>query len=127
MRRYAGLDEFLGGVSGPSSSGPTKVPGFSSFLASLNGTRFACKFKFPVLELLSIHATRPGRGAFRRLLVHMRKNHPNTGIYVENVLTDDFVDGLRRMSFVYVGPDREYPCYWLSPDEPLTKCLGWSR
>lgn len=59
-------------------------------------------------------ANRPGKGNFRTLVRHLKERWPEMPIYVENVLTDKFCEGLRRMGFTETGSP-SLPCFYLMP------------
>jgi hypothetical protein len=87
------------------------APGFRSIYVRVS-TRFVeGKMQGPVLDLANLTAKRPGHGAFKRLIARLRHDWPNLGLFVENVLTERFSQGLLRMGFKDVG----LQCYWMPP------------
>jgi hypothetical protein len=73
-----------------------KAPGFEGLYVRrgpriLNGERFDL-----VLDLATMNASKPGRGAFTRLVTQL---HPRHILYVENALEERFQAKLLRMGF----------------------------
>jgi len=58
-----------------------------------------------VIDLANIESDEPGRGAFRELVAHLRKTYPDFPIYVEQVLTPRFEEGLL---VTFVGSHARY-------------------
>lgn len=69
----------------------------------------------PVIDLASIEAKRPGKGAFRALVTDLRKMYPQAAIFIESVLGDRFQEGLRRMGFTQRDGEASY---YLLPESP---------
>lgn len=59
----------------------------------------------PVIDLANIEASRPGRGAFTRLVAKIRRKYPEAWVYVECVHNPRFEKRLVDMGFRY---DRRY-------------------
>ncbi len=57
------------------------------------------KTRHPVLDLASLEASKPGNGAFTRLVARLRKMRPNMHLYVESVLSTRFGGGLLKRGF----------------------------
>jgi len=65
-----------------------------------------------VIDLANIEALKPGKGAFRNLVEHLRKTYPEATLFVESVLTEQFEEGLKRLGFTQY---RDQPSYYLLP------------
>lgn len=66
------------------------------------------------LDIATVDADVPGQGSFKRLFAYIRERHPDRWIYIENVLTRRFAEGLRKMGFIEIR--NEYnPCFYLPP------------
>lgn len=55
------------------------------------------------IDLANIAAKVAGKGTFKKLVRKLRRKWPELTIYVENVITFQFRDGLRRMGFAENG------------------------
>lgn len=92
-----------------------RYPGFSSlyvrkgpmYIAGVNDGQ-----QFNALQIANITATKPGKGAFTRLIhSEILRDWP---IYVEHVLNERFQSKLERLGFVKVSVDGlGVPCYLL--------------
>lgn len=51
------------------------------------------------IDLANLEATTPGRGTFKKLVIHIQQYYPDTTIFVESVLQERFGHGLMRMGF----------------------------
>lgn len=79
-----------------------REPGFK-VLYVRHGTRYIKGLRItPVLDIANAQACYPGRGAFKSLLIKIERDHPHLNIYVENVLTYKFADGLERLGFEHI-------------------------
>jgi hypothetical protein len=77
-----------------------KWPGFRELYVRytvrwVNGKKYE-----PVLDIARVHASQPGKGAFRALMLALRVTHPTLHLMVECVHEKRFADGLARMGFV---------------------------
>ena len=61
----------------------------------LNGVRYN-----HVIDIANVTADVPGKGAFTRMVDHLRETYPSFSLYVECVLTARFAKGLERLGFV---------------------------
>jgi hypothetical protein len=68
-----------------------------------------------VIDLANIEAEEPGKGAFRNLIDHLRKTYPTHPIYVEQVQTLRFEEGLIRLGFK--RKNETEPSFYLLPVE----------
>lgn len=68
-----------------------------------------------VIDLANIESEEPGSGAFRKLVAHLQKTYPGHPIYVEQVLTEQFCEGLVRMGFK--RKNEIEPSFYLLPKE----------
>ena len=84
-------------------------PGFASLYV-----RHTQRFGFETLDVANLEAKQPGRGAFTRLVKHVRKTYPRMGIYVECVMNDRFVAKLAAMGFARCDAGLSV-CFFLSP------------
>lgn len=115
------LDEFVAEARprfdrGEPRTGYVNEPGFSSFYMRLTyryigGKRCSC------IDIASIVAERPGKGAFKALVARLRARYPEFTIYVESVLNPRFPPGLLRMGFqrMPVPYDDAPGSYYLPP------------
>lgn len=73
---------------------------------------------FVTLDLASLEAEEPGKGAFTALVKHVRERYPGLAIYVESVLNARFDAKLEKMGFectlTHVPPGQGR-CFFLSP------------
>lgn len=65
-----------------------------------------------VIDLANLEALKPGNGAFRKLIDHLKKTYPGCTIYVEQVMEERFMAGLLRMGFTQKGSE---PSFYLLP------------
>ena len=54
-----------------------------------------------VIDIANVTADVPGKGAFTRLVQHLRSTYPTFSLYVECVLSARFEAGLERLGFVH--------------------------
>lgn len=92
------LEEFLSKGYGIGRNSYVKFPGFRSLYMRFT-ERYINGRRQVTIDLASLEATRPGNGAFRALVAELCAKHPAHTIYVENVLTTRFCEGLERMGF----------------------------
>jgi hypothetical protein len=69
-----------------------------------------------VIDLPNMEAEETGKGTFRKLIVHLQTTYPDFPIYVEQVLTEQFMEGLLRMGFK--RKNEIEPSFYLLPVEP---------
>ena len=72
-----------------------------------------------VIDLATIEAKNPGKGAFFRMVRAIRRRYPDLGIYVECVVTARFSEHLKQRGFVCTSPDLDWGSYFLQPAAPL--------
>jgi len=84
-------------------------PGFASLYV-----RHTQRFGFETLDVANLEAKQPGRGAFTRLVKHVRKTYPRMGIYVECVMNERFEVKLAAMGFARCDAGMSV-CFYLSP------------
>lgn len=70
-----------------------------------------------VIDLASLEADHPGRGAFKKLLEHFQFVYPDYEVHVENVHTEKFQGGLKRLGF---EPTDTPLCFLLRKEAPKT-------
>ena len=68
-----------------------------------------------VIDLANMEASRTGKGTFRRLIVHLRETYQEFPIYVEQVQTERFEEGLLRLGFK--RKNETEPSFYLLPVE----------
>lgn len=90
-----------------------KHPGWKSLYVRVSQRYIDGRVLRMVIDLANIEAFKPGTGAFRNLVTHLRKTYPQATIYVEQVLSQRFQEGLLRLGFTRRG-DFE-PSYYLLP------------
>lgn len=62
------------------------------------------------IQIASIEARKPGKGAFTRLIAWLRENYPDRPIFLENILNERFEAHLMKVGFV----PADFPtCYLL--------------
>jgi hypothetical protein len=66
------------------------------------------------IQIATIVAQEPGKGAFTNLLLYLTTNFSNRIIYIENALTERFRDYLVRVGFVETNAKH---CFWLPTRE----------
>lgn len=93
-----------------------KQPGFSTLYVRITQRTVLGRTWKPVLDLSSADATHPGKGAFKKLLSHLKEKYPTLPLYAENVLNEKLVVGLRKRGFIDLGPEGS-PCMFLPPEE----------
>lgn len=111
------LDEFICAAQSkklPSNS-YVKVPGFKSAYLRI-GPRYIViageGVWYWVLDLASITARKPGKGSFSSLLLWLRENYNDLGLFVENVATDRFAAGLVK-KFGFSRDENNMGCFHL--------------
>jgi hypothetical protein len=87
-------------------------PEFSYLYVRYTGRYILGKACQPVLDIASIEARKPGKGAFTRLLQQIRTSHPELPIFIEAVINPRFGDKLKALGFQDVGPDLS-PCFYM--------------
>lgn len=99
-------------------------PGFDALYVRVS-SRYIRGEWHDAIDLANLNATKPGSGAFTTLFEHLKQRYPNLGIYVENVQTKRFAEGLLRFGFQVVGetPDRlewdvSPPSFWFPGQVP---------
>lgn len=87
------------------------------------GDRYICgQRRSDVLDLANFEATEKGNGTFKKLIERIQRDYPEYTIYVENVLTAQFVDGLARMGFELILPiDGFAPSFYLDPKRSINQ------
>lgn len=94
-----------------------KRPGFNTLYVRITERQLLGRSWKPVLDLSSADATKPGKGAFKKLLAHLKEKYPTLPLYAENVLNPRLAEGLRKRGFIDLGPEGS-PCMFLPPEEP---------
>lgn len=89
--------------------------GFSDLYVRITPRLLEGKTRWTI-DLARLTATKPGKGAFTRLVARLRKDHPDMAIYVESVLTSRFADKLARMGFK-PAPYSHNSCFYMLPVE----------
>lgn len=103
MRHY-NIDQFIelwkqGKLSAWTRNLHLKQPGFKLFYVRIGSRVINHKMMENVLALANIEADKYGQGTFKKLIAHLRQTYPDLNLYVENVLQQQFVDGLLRIGF----------------------------
>jgi hypothetical protein len=89
-------------------------PGFSTLYVRYGERFIEGRRMKDFLDLASIEAVDPGRGAFKELVRTITENYPRISLYVENVLLEQFRAGLLRLGFKRVPTSHpESPCYYM--------------
>lgn len=88
-------------------------PGWKSLYVRVSQRMIDGRELRTVIDLANIESEEPGSGTFRKLVAHLRQTYPQAIIYVEQVLTEQFADGLVRMGFTRKS-DVE-PSFYLLP------------
>lgn len=93
------LDDFIE-KSFPGGRGNAYVtfPGFTTLYVRVS-RRYIDGELVRTIDLSSLEARHKGKGSFRKLFSHLISKWPDVTIFVENVLTNQFSDGLLRMGF----------------------------
>lgn len=95
--------------------------GFSQLYVRRTTRYFGDEHHLDVLDLATMDALKPGKGAFKRLVKSLTTHYPGLTLYVENVLTPQFQQGLVKMGFLVADEGHGIsPCYYLPPREPIT-------
>ena len=119
------LDEMIergGGIV--SRSEWVKHKDFSGMYVRVGRKYIAGEVHEHVIDLANIQAKKTGKGAFKKLIVYLREHWSEHDIHVENVLTERFRDGLKRMGFIDTGTPH---CYWLPRSRQLTNMAKEER
>jgi hypothetical protein len=74
-------------------------PGFAELYVRVSWRPLENKM-VQVIDLANITATKPGNGAFTKLVAKLREKYPELGIYVESVLNPRFDAKLLKMGFI---------------------------
>lgn len=107
------MDTLKSFLAGPRRNAYIKYPGFNFMYV-----RHTKRFGIEVIDLANLEAKEPGRGAFARLVKHIRKTYPQLGIYVECVLNERFEGKLLAMGFTRCDVGLSF-CFYLSPEMEL--------
>ena len=88
-------------------------PGFSSLYVRYGSFRYVDEMRMePLLDLASLNAEEPGKGAFTKLHKHLRVHHPDLWLYVESVLNERFEKKLEKVG--YIRHEGKYPpCFYM--------------
>jgi len=89
-----------------------KYPGWKSLYVRVS-QRIYNHEMLTVIDLANLEALKYGKGTFRNLVTHLQKTYPSTAIYVEQVQTTQFEEGLVRIGFKRKS-DTE-PSFYLLP------------
>lgn len=115
MPRLPTLDDFLRTSTADSRAHAyVRYPGFRSLYVRHTSRYFQGALITPVIDLASLEATRPGKGAFTALLQHLRETFPHCWIHIECVLNPRFAEKLPSLGFVY-EPAGASACFFLPP------------
>lgn len=87
-------------------------PGWSSLYVRVTKRYLGGVIREPVIDLASIEAKDPGKGAFRSLVAELQKAYPQATLFVESVQPERFKAGLLRMGFAQRD---EEPSFYLLP------------
>lgn len=92
-----------------------KERGFKILYVRMNARFVDGRVWEPALDIASVEASRPGKGAFTALITRLRSQYPDLGIYVETVQNPRFCSKLKSMGFQQMGSYVAAPCFWLPP------------
>lgn len=108
------FDEFM---ADPRASvrGDVRFPGFRHMYVRKSMRALPGVGEVRCIDLASLRARRPGRGAFTTLVAHLRGRYPEFTIYTESVTNERFCARLARMGFTHI--EMNPPCYFLSPGD----------
>lgn len=65
-----------------------------------------------VLDIADVEAEEKGKGTFKNMIERLRTTYPTMHLYVENVLSRRFGEGLERMGFTLLHSDGSPDDYW---------------
>lgn len=99
---------------GASSNAYVRSQGFKSLYVRMGKRYLDGKTHDNVLDIANVTASKPGNGAFTRLVEELHAR--GIPIYVESVLNDRFALKLPRMGFT-VRDGLQPPCFYLFPKE----------
>ena len=91
-----------------------KHPGWKSLYVRVSQRIYDHKM-LTVIDLANLEALKYGKGTFRNLIAHLQKTYPEFPIYVEQVQTTRFEEGLLRMGFQ--RKNETEPSFYLLPVE----------
>jgi hypothetical protein len=91
-----------------------KEPGFKSLYVRYGRRFLDGKWVQDVLDLASIQATRPGRGALTHLIARLRKDYSGMSLYVESIFNPRLPRKLETLGFKSI--DGIVPNYYLLGD-----------
>ena len=113
------LDTFIEGSKARlGKNGRVTFPGFHDIYVRHTKRALAGEMRCPVLDLGQLEAIDPGKGAFTRLLKHIREKWPEFWIYAECVQTQRFATKLLTLGFTPSGDDGFWggsPSFYLPP------------
>lgn len=103
-----------------------KEPGFKALYVRYGRRLAHGEVHAPVLDIANVEVLKEGRGTFTSLVHRLRRDYPELGLFVENVLSPRFAAGLEHMGFkkVMVG---ESMCFFMpgnSAGVPLQSAMG---
>lgn len=88
-------------------------PGFTELYVR-DTERFILGVKVRTLDIARVVASRPGSGAFTKLVHRL---HPDHNLFVESVIDEKFKNLLIYLGFILVHDhDSVFPCYFLLMD-----------
>ena len=87
-------------------------PGWKSLYVRVS-QRFIEKTLRVVIDLAKIEAKKKGKGTFRNLIAHLQEHYADCPIYVEQVQTPRFEEGLLRLGFKRTNETE--PSFYLLP------------
>ena len=80
-----------------------------------------------VIDLANMNATATNRGTFKALVRRLRIDYSSFALYIENVMTQQFCDGLLRIGFKQVQPNVGLPCFYMLSGDINAAPTGGAR
>jgi len=115
-RRYPTLDEFIKKhlitPDFPKNSYVQEL-GFRELYVRMTTRYINDERLAPVLDIAKAMASKPGKGAFTKLLARLREQYPTLHIFAEQVLNDRFALRLEKLGFTKLNPNIHGESYFL--------------
>jgi hypothetical protein len=96
-----------------------RFPGFNFLYVRHTQRYIRGEIASPVLDLANIEAKKPGKGAFTKLFLHLRKTYPEYWLYAESVLNPRFEKKLLELGFTQVS-EGIAPSFYMTPSKEKT-------
>ena len=108
------LKQFLADVRTYPTRAHVKHPGFRELYVRRTRRFLGGQLCSPVLDLASMEAKTPGKGAFTKLIRDLRAQHPELYLFVECVLNPRLIGKLQELGFTRCDSG-ESICFYLPP------------